>query len=53
MIHARESPCTIRVGLSRQFINISAKELLKLYETFSHVWKKGMAFLCILRCMYI
>ena len=27
-------------------INISAK---KLHETFSHVWKKGMNFLCILK----
>ena len=28
-------------------INISAKELLKLHETFLLVWKKGMTFLCI------
>ena len=25
-------------------INISAKELLKLHETFSHLWKKGNDF---------
>ena len=48
MIHVRESPCTIREGLSRRFINICAKERLKLHETFS---QKGMTFLCILRYM--
>ena len=48
MIHVRESPCKIREGLSRRFINISAKERLKLHELLS---QKEMTFLCILRYM--
>ena len=37
-------------GSGRHYnINISANEFLKLHETFSHVWKRGMTYLCILK----